>query len=188
METTTKKPRKKKVLVKRKRDRLQLITDLIKTNCIGSQSELADMLREHGIDVTQATLSRDLKALKISKVATDRNTYMYIIPDSNQLQDRLLSMRQTDTHAAKQVGLVSVTYSGNLAVIKTRNGYAPGLAYDIDMSRPPEVLGTIAGADTVVAILAEGVTREQAQAVFEQFMPKNSLHVMSQPQTPAADD
>ena len=56
------------------------------------------------------------------------------------------------------------------------------------MSRPPEVLGTIAGADTVVAILAEGVTREQAQAVFEQFMPKNSLHVMSQPQTPAADD
>ena len=48
METTViKKPRKKKVLVKRKRDRLQLITDLIKTNCIGSQSELADMLREH---------------------------------------------------------------------------------------------------------------------------------------------
>ena len=57
METTTviKKPRKKKVLVKRKRDRLQLITDLIKTNCIGSQSELADMLREHNINVTQAT-------------------------------------------------------------------------------------------------------------------------------------
>jgi transcriptional regulator of arginine metabolism len=185
METTTltKKPRKKKVLVKRKRDRLQLITDLIKTNCIGSQSELADMLREHNINVTQATLSRDLKALKISKVATDRNTYMYIIPDSNQLQDRLLSMRQTDAHAAKQVGLVSVTFSGNLAVIKTRNGYAPGLAYDIDMSRPPEVLGTIAGADTVVAILAEGVTHEQAKAVFEQFMPKNSPLTIGSSQT-----
>ncbi len=190
METTTviKKPRKKKVLVKRKRDRLQLITDLIKTNCIGSQSELADMLREHNINVTQATLSRDLKALKISKVATDRNTYMYIIPDSNQLQDRLLSMRQTDAHAAKQVGLVSVTFSGNLAVIKTRNGYAPGLAYDIDMSRPPEVLGTIAGADTVVAILAEGVTHDEARAVFEQFMPKNSPHVLGSAQTPLVDD
>ena len=69
----------------------------------------------------------------------------------------------------------AVTFSGNIAVIKTRNGYAPGLAYDIDMSRPPEVLGTIAGADTVVAILAEGVTQEQARAVFEQFMPNNHL-------------
>ena len=167
--TETKKPRKKKTIVKKKRDRLQLITDLIKTNCIGSQSELADMLREHNIDVTQATLSRDLKALKISKVATDRNTYMYIIPDSNQLQDRLLSLRQTDTHAAKQVGMVSVTFSGNIAVIKTRNGYAPGLAYDIDMSRP---------ADTVVAILAEGVTHEQARLVFRQFMPEDSPHVI----------
>ena len=85
-------------------------------------------------------------------------------------------MRQTDTHAPKQVGMVSVAFSGNIAVIKTRNGYAPGLAYDIDMSRPPEVLGTIAGADTVVAVLAEGVTHEQAREVFEQFMPKNSPH------------
>ena len=48
------------------------------------------------------------------------------------------------------------------------------LAYDIDMSRPPEILGTIAGADTVVAILAEGVSQEKAKEVFEQFMPKNS--------------
>ena len=51
------------------------------------------------------------------------------------------------------------------------------MAYDIDMSRPPEVLGTIAGADTVVAILAEGVTHDEARAVFEQFMPKNSPNV-----------
>lgn len=174
-EPTNKKSRKKKALVKKKRDRLQLIADLIKTNCIGSQSELAEMLSQHNIKVTQATLSRDLKALKISKVATDLNTYMYIIPDSNELQDRLLSMRQTDAHAAKQVGLVSINFSGNLAVIKTRNGYAPGLAYDIDMSRPPEILGTIAGADTVVAILAEGVTHEQALATFKQFMPKQGL-------------
>jgi len=72
-------------------------------------------------------------------------------------------------------------------VIKTRNGYAPGLAYDIDMSRPPEVLGTIAGADTVVAILAEGVTHEQAREVFEQFMPKNSPGIASV-QIPQSND
>ena len=55
------------------------------------------------------------------------------------------------------------------------------------MSRPPEVLGTIAGADTVVAILAEGVTHEQAQAVFEQFMPKNSPHTITSVQDPIAE-
>ena len=113
---------------------------------------------------------------------------MYIIPDSNQLQDRLLSMRQTDAHAAKQVGFVSITFSGNIAVIKTRNGYAPGLAYDIDMCRPPEVLGTIAGADTLVAILAEGVTHEQARVAFEQFMPKQGTFTSDRPQTPIAND
>jgi len=164
---------KQKRQVKKKRDRLQLITELIKTNCIGSQSELAEMLREHNINVTQATLSRDLKVLKISKVATDRNTYMYIIPDTNQLQDRLLHMGQTDPRAAKQVGVVSINFSGNIAVIKTRNGYAPGLAYDIDMSRPPEILGTIAGADTLIAIIDETVTRERAHEVFEQFLPEH---------------
>lgn len=86
------------------------------------------------------------------------------------------------------MGLVSVTFSGNIAVIKTRNGYAPGLAYDIDMCRPPEVLGTIAGADTLFAILAEGVTHEQARVVFEQFMPKNSLDSMGVMSNPGADD
>ena len=77
--------------------------------------------------------------------------------------------------------LMPLSKWGNIAVIKTRNGYAPGLAYDIDMSRPPEVLGTIAGADTVIAILAEGVTHEQATVAFEQFMPKNSPHIIGSP-------
>jgi len=185
MDNINQKPKRQ---VKKKRDRLQLITELIKTNCVGSQSELADLLREHHIDVTQATLSRDLKALKISKVATDRNTYMYIIPDTNQLQDRLLSMRQTDARAAKQVGVVSITFSGNIAVIKTRNGYAPGLAYDIDVSRPPEVLGTIAGADTLIAIIDENVSRERATAVLQQFLPEQHPAFRSAPPAPEVED
>ena len=56
------------------------------------------------------------------------------------------------------------------------------------MCRPPEVLGTIAGADTLFAILAEGVTHEQARVVFEQFMPKNSLDSMGVMSNPGADD
>lgn len=161
--------------MKNKRNRLHIIVELIKRNCIGSQNELAEMLKEQGVQVTQATLSRDLKALKITKVANDMGNYMYIIPDSNELQDSMLMKGQKGLHSSSQIGFVSLNYSGNIAVIKTRNGYATGLAYDIDMSHSPVVIGTIAGADTVFALLSEGVTREEANEFFARFLPENSI-------------
>ncbi len=155
--------------VKNKRNRLQLIVELIKGNRIGSQSELAKRLKDQGIEVTQATLSRDLKALKITKVAADGGGYKYIFPGTTELQNtRLLSGLPI---AGQHMGFASLEFSGNFAVMKTRNGYAAGLAYDIDMSYAPEFLGTIAGADTVFAILREGVTHEQARRVLKQFLP-----------------
>ena len=156
--------------MKNKRARLQVIIDLIRNNCIGSQEELSKILAGKGHKVTQATLSRDLKLLKITKVATDMGGYMYIIPDSNNIQDKLLQSGQMiqKNHSAS---FVSINFSHNIAVIKTRNGYASGLAYDIDMSKTPEILGTIAGADTVFAILREDVTHEQALQVFAKFLP-----------------
>ena len=156
--------------MKNKKSRLQQIVELINNNCIGSQEELSKMLSTKGFMVTQATLSRDLKMLRITKVATDTGGYMYIIPDSNNIQDKLLQSGQMikKNHSAS---FVSINFSHNIAVIKTRNGYASGLAYDIDMSKTPEILGTIAGADTVFAILREDVTHEQALQVFAKFLP-----------------
>ena len=157
--------------MKNKRARLQVIIDLIRNNCIGSQEELSKILAGKGHKVTQATLSRDLKLLKITKVATDMGGYMYIIPDSNGLQDSLLLKGQRSMTVNSQIGFVSLEFSGNFAVIKTRNGYAAGLAYDIDMSHSRDILGTIAGADTVFAILREGVTHEEAIKFFSRFVP-----------------
>ena len=71
----------------------------------------------------------------------------------------------------QQVGFVSIKFSGNIAVIKTRNGYATGLAYDLDMSKSPLIVGTIAGADTVFIILNEGVSRDEAINFFSRFVP-----------------
>ena len=159
--------------MKNKRARLQVIMELIRKNCIGSQEELSKMLADKGHSVTQATLSRDLKLLKITKVATDMGGYMYIIPDSNKIQDKMLSTGQTSLKDATMQSFVSIQFSGHTAVIKTRNGYAGGLAYDLDMSQPPEILGTIAGADTVFAVLREDVTREQALLLFSKFLPIN---------------
>jgi transcriptional regulator of arginine metabolism len=158
--------------MKNKRARLQLIRDLIRHNVVGSQDDLAKLLSEEGVVVTQATLSRDLKTLKTSKIATDNGGYMYIIPDANELQDSMLKSGNAPLAGSSSVGFVSLAFSGNFAVIKTRNGYASGLAYDIDMAQPYEIIGTIAGANTVFAVLREGVTHEQAAEMLSKFIPK----------------
>ncbi len=158
--------------MKKKRNRAQLIIELINNNCIGSQSELCEALLARGTEVTQATLSRDLKMLRATKVPTENGGYMYIIPDSNEIHNKMLEHGQAGSSAASHVAPTSIEFSGNFAVIKTRNGYATGLAYDIDMSHSDEILGTIAGADTVFAILREGVTHEQAREFFDRFMSR----------------
>ncbi len=157
--------------MKNKKERLHLIVNLVRKNSIGSQNELANMLKNCGCEVTQATLSRDLKSLKITKVATNDGGYMYIIPDNNDLQNSMLMSGRESLTVQQQVGFVSIAFSGHMAVIKTRNGYAAGLAYDIDMSRSNEVLGTIAGADTVFAIMREDLSHEEALKFFSRFVP-----------------
>lgn len=149
------------------------MVDLIRNECISSQEELAARLAAEGFNVTQATLSRDLKMLKTTKVPTDRGTYMYVLPNSNSLKDKLLSKGMANMSPNFTSGFVSLTLSGNMAVIKTRNGYAAGLAYDIDMSNAPEILGTIPGSDTIFAVLREDVTHSRALEVFARLLPLN---------------
>ena len=136
--------------MKNKKERLQLIVNLVKKNSIGSQNELAQMLEKNGCRVTQATLSRDLKSMKITKVATNDGGYMYIIPDTNKIHDSMLMSGQRSMTAHQQVGFISIKFSGNIAVIKTR---------------------TIAGADTVFAIMDENLSHDDALKFFARFIP-----------------
>ena len=157
--------------MKNRKQRIELMVKLIRNKCIGSQDELAALLAEHGYTVTQATLSRDLKMLKTTKVPTDRGTYVYTLPDSNTLKDKLLARGRMDLNTNYQSGFISLDFSGNIAVIKTRNGYASGIAYDIDMSNSPEILGTIPGSNTILAVIREGVSHNQARAVLAKVLP-----------------
>ncbi|MBD5369571.1 MAG: hypothetical protein HDR80_00270 [Bacteroides sp.] len=157
--------------MKNRRKRVEVIIELIKTQNISSQEELARKLLERGYNVTQATLSRDLKMLHTTKVPTDRGTYVYILPDSNSLKDKLLAAGQISMNANYQSGFVSLTISRNIAVIKTRNGYAPGLAYDIDISNCEYILGTIAGANTIFAVMREDLSEAQIREVLGKFVP-----------------
>lgn len=157
--------------MKNRKARIELMVDLIKHQCIGSQEELSALLENAGFHVTQATLSRDLKMLRTTKVPTNRGGYMYILPESDSLKDKLMARGKLPRTANYQSGFISLTFSRNIAVIKTRNGYASGLAYDIDMSNSPEILGTIPGSDTIFAVLRENVTHEDAMQVFARLLP-----------------
>ena len=158
--------------MKNRRQRVELIVDLIRNRCIGSQEQLSNLLSEAGFNVTQATLSRDLKLLRTTKVATDMGGYMYILPDSNDIKDKMLAMGQSNMHTQHGTGgFVSVNFSDNIGVIKTRNGYAPGVAYDIDMINAPEILGTIPGSNTIFVVFAEGLSHDAKREVLKRILP-----------------
>ena len=148
--------------MKKKTNRLDTIKMLISSREICSQEELLDLLRDEGLGVTQATLSRDLKQLKVAKASSMTGKYVYVLPNSTvyrRLPDNVSPAREM----MKFTGFVSINFSGNIAVVRTRPGYASSLAYDIDNHNLNEIVGTIAGDDTIMLVIREGVTHEQVR-------------------------
>lgn len=138
-----------------KNDRLEAIKLLISSQEIGSQKELLEALEAEGFIVTQATLSRDLKQLKVAKAASMNGRYVYVLP--NETMYRRVQKPLPAREMMLTPGFLSIQFSGNIGVIKTRPGYASSIAYNIDNSEIPEILGTIAGDDTIMIVVKEGV-------------------------------
>jgi hypothetical protein len=138
-----------------KNDRLEAIKLLISSQEIGSQKELLEALEAEGFIVTQATLSRDLKQLKVAKAASMNGRYVYVLP--NETMYRRVQKPLPAREMMLTPGFLSIQFSGNIGVIKTRPGYASSIAYNIDNSDIPEILGTIAGDDTIMIVVKEGV-------------------------------
>lgn len=136
------------------------ILDIIEKNDIETQEELADALRQCGIHVTQATVSRDIKELRLLKVLTPMGSYKYATADKaeNGLTDRFIRM------LAESV--LSVASSANMIVIKTLSGSAAVAAEAIDSFHWPEVLGTIAGDNTIFMVVR---TTEEVQMVVDRI-------------------
>ena len=149
-----------------KKQRLSAIENIIRTEVIRSQDDLQKSLIGKAFDVTQATLSRDIRQLKIVKTHDSEGRYVYILPDMAIQEPRLPTALLDES---------VVEFSGNLAVIKTRSGYAMGLASDIDDHAPEEILGTIAGDDTILVIPRDGYTRTQVSAALARFLSKAEL-------------
>jgi len=153
--------------------RLPDIVDILTRQFISSQEDLKKQLSLRGHNVTQATLSRDLKMLKATKVSDDHGGYRYVVGDVPGYGRQRNRARVSGGSGHSPV--VSVAVTGNLVVVKTRNGYASGLAYDIDMLDSPLVLGTIPGSDTVFVAIREGAPRQEVFSLFSQFVPQSVM-------------
>ena len=148
--------------MKVKTNRLEALRLIISSQQLGSQDELLNALQKEGFKLTQATLSRDLKQLKVAKAASMSGNYVYVLP--NETMYKRVSTPNSIREMMKVPGFISINFSGNMGIIKTRPGYASSIAWNIDNSDVPEILGTIAGDDTIFIVIKEGV---QHQAVVE---------------------
>ena len=137
--------------MKVKNNRLEALRLIISSQQMGSQDELLAALQKEGFKLTQATLSRDLKQLKVAKAASMSGNYVYVLP--NETMYKRVSTPNSIREMMKVPGFVSINFSGNMGIIKTRPGYASSIAWNIDNSDIPEILGTIAGDDTIFIVI-----------------------------------
>ena len=142
---------------------------LISSRQMGSQDEVLQALSQEGIKITQATLSRDMKQLKVAKAATVNGSYIYVLP--NETMYKRVHGSQLASEMLRIPGFQSINFSGNIGVIKTRPGYASSIAYNIDNSDIPEILGTIAGDDTIFIVVRQGSSPQEVVDSLETVIP-----------------
>jgi transcriptional regulator of arginine metabolism len=151
--------------MKNRNERLMEIRRLIGSMNISSQEELLKLLGKQGYEMTQATLSRDLKYLKVAKMPDDNAGYVYILPDKEQV------VEETEFSQQGLSGLISLDFAQGLAILRTLPGHAGSIAYTIDGLDAYEIAGTIAGDDTILLIPRDGVSRSDLVNLLKIRMP-----------------
>ncbi len=141
------------------------IRRLISSQNISSQEKLMKLLVKEGFEFTQATLSRDLKYLKVAKMPDDRDGYVYILPDKEH------SVEEVEFIGPGLNGLISIDFAQGLAILKTLPGHAGMIAYTIDNLATYEIAATIAGDDTILLVPRDGVSRTDVVNVLKLKMP-----------------
>jgi transcriptional regulator of arginine metabolism len=137
------------------------IIAIIKEQIVATQEELGEALEAKGIMVTQATLSRDIKELGLVKISTPEGRYRYSMP-----QDRLPGDMVRRAQKMLEDAVISIDFAENILVIKTMHGNAQGVAAAFDDLDWPEVVGTVAGDDTIMAVIRN---KSQVNEVLERL-------------------
>ena len=155
--------------MKVKKSRLETLRMIISSRELGNQEELLAALQQEGFKLTQATLSRDLKQLKVAKAATMNGNYVYVLPNATMYK-RVSSPAQIK-EMMQVPGFLSIQFSGHMAVIRTKPGYASSIAYNIDNSEIPYILGTIAGDDTIFMVIQENIDEHDVVTALKKVVP-----------------
>ena len=150
--------------MRNKTERLNIIKRIISEELISSQEELIKRLLEAGIQATQSTLSRDFKEINISKMPHPDKGYVYV------LSERLGGEVITNT-ANLGDAILGVKFSHNIAVILTKSGYASAVSVIIDSRKLKDVIGTVAGDNNIIMILAENAKRESVLEQMHEMFP-----------------
>ncbi len=128
--------------------RQKKIVELISAKDIKTQEELAEALVKEGFQVTQATVSRDIKELRLIKISNGENSYKYGLPKENEL-----SLNEEKISRLMKEMVRNIKTSENIVVLHTYPGNAQTVASLVDGAKWPEVVGTVAGDDTVILII-----------------------------------
>jgi len=148
-----------------KAQRQRVVADLLAAEAITSQDQIVDHLGAEGITATQATVSRDLEDLAAIKVRIPGGTSAYVIPDHPH--EQVVPAGHLRRVFAEWV--VGADASGNIIVLRTLPGSAHVVASAIDRSGLDEVLGTVAGDDTLMVVAAEGFTGQSVAELFRSY-------------------
>ena len=143
-----------------KNDRQNAIASIISENDIERQEDLILLLKERGFDTAQATISRDLRQMNVTKVSNGHGGVRYALPSPH-------SERNLAEYAmAYAVSVVSADCSMNNVIIKTMNGMANAVAVGLDSIHVPSILGCVAGDDTIIVVTR---TEEDARVITEKI-------------------
>lgn len=144
-----------------KKGRQAAIIKIIERQNVETQQELAEILNREGFEVTQATVSRDIKALKLSKVPVGNGHQKYVMFHND---DKHLSAKYVNV---LKEGFVSMDMAQNILVVKTVSGMAMAVAAAIDTMKYPEIVGSIAGDDTIMMAIR---SVEDTKSIMNQIM------------------
>ena len=141
------------------------VKELVERLVIRTQDELADALRSEGIDVTQATVSRDIKEMMLVKVPTGDGGHRYAFPSEHSITVSVARLEKTF-----QDSVLTINSSGNIVVLRTLPGTAQAVAYVLDNIRWPEIIGTVAGDDTIFIVVKPEKDVHKVMERFESMM------------------
>ena len=143
-----------------KNRRLAVIMELVNKYSPSNQSKLLRLLHERGFPITLTTLSRDIKELKVIKTLDERGYYSYTVPDQETVAVSPKTPKQDKITPHQNRGFVSLDFSHNIGIIKTRQGYSNGIVSKINYQATTHILGAIGNEKTVIFVIREGSTRK----------------------------